>query len=64
MIDEFEVLHADDGGTFDRQEFLRRAAAAGLAVPSISLLFGARDARHNAAVALQTYLRQQTWRSA
>src|SRR2546422_1934315 len=44
MIDEFEVLHADDGGTFDRQEFLRRAAAAGLAVPSISLLFGARDA--------------------
>jgi uncharacterized protein YeaO (DUF488 family) len=30
----------------------------------VTLLFGARDARHNAAVALQTYLRQQTWRSA
>ena len=46
MIDEFELdeLHADDGGTFDRQSFLRRAAAAGLAVPSISVLFGARDA--------------------
>ena len=30
MIDEYEVdeLHVDDEGTLDRQEFLRRAAAA------------------------------------
>src|SRR4029079_12303484 len=46
MIDEFEVdgLHADDKGTFERQEFLRRAAAAGVVLPTISLLFGAGDA--------------------
>src|SRR5215510_13292529 len=46
MSDEYEVdaLYADDGGTFDRQELLRRGAAAGLAIPSLSLLFGAKAA--------------------
>ena len=46
MSDDYEVdgLYADDGGTFDRQELLRRGAAAGLAIPTISLLFGANAA--------------------
>ena len=46
MIDEHVVdkPSADHESTFDRQELLRRGAAAGLAVPSISLLFGAGDA--------------------
>jgi ABC-type glycerol-3-phosphate transport system substrate-binding protein len=46
MSDEYEVdeLYADDGATFDRQELLRRGAAAGLAIPTISLLFGAKTA--------------------
>jgi hypothetical protein len=46
MSDEYEVdeLFADDGGTFDRQELLRRGAAAGLAIPTLSLLFGAKAA--------------------
>src|SRR5438034_5084678 len=46
MSDDYEVdeLYTDDGGTFDRQELLRRGAAAGLAIPTISLLFGAKAA--------------------
>src|SRR6266566_9579207 len=46
MIDEHVVdkPSADHESTFDRQELLRRGAAASLAVPSISLLFGAGDA--------------------
>ena len=46
MIDdeyELDELYADDEG-LDRQELLRRGAAAGLAVPTISLLVGAGTA--------------------
>jgi ABC-type glycerol-3-phosphate transport system substrate-binding protein len=46
MIDEHPVdeLYSDDEGRLDRQELLRRGAAAGLAVPTISVLFGAGNA--------------------
>ena len=46
MSDEYEVdeLYEDGRGTFDREELLRRGAAAGLAIPSLSLLFGAKAA--------------------
>lgn len=41
MIDEHEVdeLWAADEDTLDRQELLRRGAAAGLAIPAVSFLF-------------------------
>jgi multiple sugar transport system substrate-binding protein len=46
MIDDHDVdeLGTDDQGGFDRQELLRRGAAAGLAVPAVSFLFGAGSA--------------------
>jgi multiple sugar transport system substrate-binding protein len=46
MIDDYDVdeLGTDDQGSLDRQELLRRGAAAGLAVPAVSFLFGAGSA--------------------
>src|SRR3954454_24108714 len=46
MADEREVdeLYADDEGAFDRRQLLRRTAAAGVAVPTISLLFRSGNA--------------------
>src|SRR6266542_5960434 len=46
MIDEHEVdeLYADDEGMVDREELLRRGAAAGLAIPAVSVLFRAGSA--------------------
>jgi multiple sugar transport system substrate-binding protein len=46
MMDEHEVdeLFTDDEGVLDRQELLRRGAAAGLAVPAVSFLFNAGTA--------------------
>jgi multiple sugar transport system substrate-binding protein len=46
MADEREVdeLYADDEGAFDRRQLLRRTAAAGVAVPTVSLLFRSGNA--------------------
>src|SRR5262245_3072323 len=46
MADEREVdeLYAGDEGTFDRRQLLRRTAAAGVAAPTISLLFRSGNA--------------------
>jgi multiple sugar transport system substrate-binding protein len=46
MIDEHEVdeFWAIDEDMLDRQELLRRAAAAGLAIPAVSFLFGTGNA--------------------
>ncbi len=46
MVDDHGVdeLYAGDEGTFDRRQLLRRGAAAGVAVPAISVLFRSGNA--------------------